>query len=49
MKIQVILRTEGQPEALVAEAEADTEAGLINSLANALDEIAKNLRDGDTT
>lgn len=42
MKVEIIMRTEGQPDSIVAEAEADGEAPMFRAMAAALTELANN-------
>ena len=47
MKIQVILRTDGQPDAVVGEAEGETMAEVVESTARLFDELAETVRKGE--
>lgn len=47
MKIQVILRTDGQPDALVGESEGDTMAEVVEYTAQLFERLAVRIRNGD--
>lgn len=47
MKIQVILRTDGQPDAVVGESEGETMAEVVENTARLFDELAEALRRGE--
>lgn len=48
MKIQVIMRTKGQPDAIVGEAEGETFEEVQTETADLFDKLAQNLRNGDS-
>ncbi|AKA61789.1 hypothetical protein SEA_MAIH_50 [Streptomyces phage Maih] len=47
MKIQVILRTAGQPDAVVGESEGETMDEVVEHTAQLFDELAETMRKGE--
>lgn len=47
MKIQVILRTDGQPDAIVGESEGETLAEVVENTAQLFDGLAESMRKGE--